>query len=55
MSEFNKTELLEKTTEYMNYKLNSVVTLKEDPDGWLFWTGDLQKVDSSADLAERNS
>lgn len=25
-------------------KLNSVVALKEDPDGWLFWTGDLQKV-----------
>lgn len=33
-------------------KLNSVVILKEDPDGWLFWTGDLQKIDSSVDLAE---
>lgn len=24
--------------------LNNVVSLKEDPAGWLFWTGDLIKV-----------
>ena len=36
-------------------KLNSVVALKEDPDGWLFWTGDLQKVnDELKDIAKRS-